>query len=44
MSFDQAIETIKSMKVRALIYTTPSHTAANPRWRILSPVSRGDYE
>jgi hypothetical protein len=44
MSFDEAIETIKSMKVRALIYTTPSHTVAKPRWRILLPVSRGDYE
>jgi hypothetical protein len=43
MSIDEAITTIKAMNVRALIYTTPSHTKAAPRWRILLPMSRGDY-
>jgi predicted P-loop ATPase len=42
MSFDEAITVIKAMEVRALIYTTPSHTNAAPRWRLLLPVSRGD--
>jgi predicted P-loop ATPase len=42
MSFDEAITTIKAMNVRALIYTTPSHSNAAPRWRLLLPVSRGD--
>jgi predicted P-loop ATPase len=42
MGLDEAITTIKDMNVRALIYTTPSHTNAAPRWRILLPVSRGD--
>jgi putative DNA primase/helicase len=39
MGFDEAVTTIKAMNVRALIYTTPSHTIANPRWRLLLPVS-----
>ena len=44
MSFDEAVTTIKAMNVRALIYTTPSHTSAAPRWRILLPVLRGDLD
>jgi hypothetical protein len=32
------------MGVRVLVYTTPSHTNVAPRWRILLPISRGDYE
>jgi hypothetical protein len=44
MSFDQAVKRIKDMNVRALIYTTPSHTKVAPRWRVLMPVSRGDHE
>jgi predicted P-loop ATPase len=43
MTFDEAVTTLKAMDVRALIYTTPSHTAAAPRFRLLLPVSRGDY-
>jgi hypothetical protein len=39
MSLDEAITTVTEMNVRALIYTTPSHTPAAPRWRILLPVS-----
>ena len=31
MSIDEAIATIKAMNVRALIYTTPSHTQEAPR-------------
>jgi predicted P-loop ATPase len=42
VSFDEAVNTIKEMNVRALVYTTPSHTPAAPRWRVLLPVSRGD--
>jgi hypothetical protein len=44
MSFDEAVTTVRAMGVRALVYTTPTHTAAAPRWRILLPMSRGDYE
>lgn len=44
MSLDQAIKKLKDMNVRALVYTTPSHTKLEPRWQILLPISRGDYE
>jgi hypothetical protein len=39
MSLDEAIEIIKRMNIRTLIYTTPSSTADKPRWRILMPFS-----
>jgi hypothetical protein len=39
ISFDEAVATLKAMNVRFLIYTSPSHTDAAPRWRILLPVS-----
>jgi hypothetical protein len=39
MSLDEAITTAKTMNVRTLIYTTPSHTDLAPRWRLLMPVS-----
>jgi hypothetical protein len=42
MSFDQAVATLKEMNVRALVYTTPTHTKEAPRLRLLLPVSRGD--
>jgi predicted P-loop ATPase len=42
MGLDEAIIAIKAANIRALIYTTPSHTNAKPRWRLLMPVSRGD--
>jgi predicted P-loop ATPase len=44
MSFDEAVATVRAMGVRALVYSTPSHTNVAPRWRILLPISRGDYE
>jgi predicted P-loop ATPase len=40
-TFDEAVATIKEMNVRTLIYTTPTHTKAKPRWRLLLPVSMG---
>src|SRR5258705_3382838 len=39
IAFDEAVATLTAMKVRFLIYTSPSHTKAAPRWRILLPVS-----
>jgi len=42
MSLDEAIEILKRMKVRALIYTSPSYTAAKWRWRILLPLSKSE--
>jgi hypothetical protein len=43
MGFDEAVATLKAMNVRALIYTTPTHTNKAPRLRVLLPVSRHDY-
>jgi hypothetical protein len=40
MSFDEAVEILKGMGVRCLIYTSPSHTANAPRWRIMLPTSK----
>lgn len=39
MPFDTAVEIIKKAGVRALLYTTPSHTDAASRWRVLCPTS-----
>lgn len=38
-----AADVLRLMGVRAVIYTSPSHTSAAPRWRILAPLSR-EYE
>jgi hypothetical protein len=40
LSFDDGVTALKAMKVRGIVYTSPSHTDAKPRWRILLPVSR----
>ena len=40
ISFEEATEIIRQMRVRTLIYTSPSHTAAEPRWRLLIPLSK----
>jgi hypothetical protein len=37
---DQAIEALKAMGVRTLIYTSPSHTAVKPKWRLHIPLSK----
>jgi hypothetical protein len=40
MSWEEAVDILKEMNVCALLYTSPSHTIAAPRWRVLLPVSR----
>lgn len=35
----EAVRMLKAANVAALIYTTPRHTAAAPRWRVLAPLS-----
>lgn len=40
IGFDQALEMVKAMGISALVYTSPSHTASAPRWRILAPTSQ----
>ncbi|MBX3476692.1 MAG: AAA family ATPase [Brevundimonas sp.] len=39
VSVAEAVERLRSADVGAVIYTTPSHTAAAPRWRVLAPTS-----
>jgi hypothetical protein len=40
IGFDQAVETAEKAGLRAILYSSPSHTPARPRWRVLAPTSR----
>lgn len=40
VSPQDAAERLRQAGIAALIYTTPSHTAEAPRWRVLAPLSR----
>ena len=40
MSFESAVEIAEKAQVLSLLHTSPSHTTARPRWRILCPSSR----
>lgn len=40
VSPQEAVERLRQAGIAALIYTTPSHTAEAPRWRILAPLAR----
>ena len=40
VTLDEAVGILRMARLRALIYASPSHTAAKPRWRILAPTSR----
>ncbi len=39
MSFDEAIGRLRAARLTALVYTSPSHTEAKPRWRVMAPTS-----
>ena len=39
VTLDEAVRILKKVRLRALVYTSPSHTVAKPRWRILAPTS-----
>jgi putative DNA primase/helicase len=39
ISFEDAIEILEKAGVEAIVYTSPSHTADRPRWRVLCPFS-----
>lgn len=41
MTFEEATDRLLKHGIRSLIYTSPSHTVANPRWRVLCPSSTG---
>jgi P4 family phage/plasmid primase-like protien len=40
VGFDAAVETAIKADLLALIYTSPSHSQAQPRWRVLCPTSQ----
>lgn len=40
ISPQEAAERLRQVGLAALIYTTPSHTAEAPRWRVLAPLAR----
>ncbi len=40
VSPQDAAERLRQAGIAALIYTTPSHTAEAPRWRVLAPLAR----
>ena len=42
VSFAQAYEILRKAGVTAIVYTSPSHTEAAPRWRVAAPFST-DY-
>lgn len=37
---EQAVEMLECAHVKAIIYTSPSHTDQKPRWRVLAPLSK----
>jgi hypothetical protein len=39
-TFEDAVAIIRRARLQTIMYTSPSHTAAKPRWRILAPSSR----
>ncbi|PZU45312.1 MAG: hypothetical protein DI568_13740 [Sphingomonas sp.] len=40
VSVDEVLAALRQANVAALVYTSPSHRADRPRWRILAPCSR----
>lgn len=40
MTVDAAADRLAALGIEALFYTSGSHTAAAPRWRVLAPLSR----
>jgi hypothetical protein len=39
ISFDEAASVLIMDNITAIVYTSPSHTEAEPRWRVLCPLS-----
>ena len=37
---DQAVEMLEKYQIKAIVYTSPSHTPEKPRWRVLAPCSK----
>ncbi len=39
MTLEEAAKRLENASLAALLYTSPSHTSAKPRWRVLCPTS-----
>jgi len=39
MGVDDAIARLEAARVECIVYTSPSHSTAKPRWRVLAPLS-----
>ena len=40
ITVEEAIRILREASVRAIVYTSPSHTEDTPRWRVLCPLSK----
>jgi hypothetical protein len=40
VTLDKAADAMRQANLFSLLYTSPSHTAAKPRWRVVCPTSR----
>jgi len=40
MSFDEAVRIANAARLKCILYTTPSYTDAEPKWRVLAPTSQ----
>jgi hypothetical protein len=40
IAFEEAARRVREARVMALLYTSPSYTVAEPKWRIITPCSR----
>ncbi|MBV8458169.1 MAG: hypothetical protein JO122_16310 [Acetobacteraceae bacterium] len=39
ITVDEALDTLEKQGITSILYTSPSHTEAAPRWRVLCPLS-----
>jgi Primase C terminal 2 (PriCT-2)/Family of unknown function (DUF5906) len=39
MAFEEAVAVLQRARLMALVYTSPSHSTAKPRWRVILPTS-----
>jgi putative DNA primase/helicase len=40
VSFEEAVRLMREARLNALLYTSPSYTVAEPKWRVILPTSR----
>lgn len=40
MSPEDAVAMLEKHQIRAIVYTSPSHTAQKPRWRVIAPCTK----